>query len=158
MSAGYLHQADSLHELAQQLGLDPQQLEQTVSRYNQHAANGSDPEFHKGGNSYNRAMGDAAHGPNACNAPLLSAPFYAIKLFTGDLGTSRGLMTTADAQVINQQGQPIHGLYAVGNDMDSMMAGTYPGPGITLGPALTFGYLAAVHMTNTSPHTSGEAA
>ena len=158
VSAGYLHQADSLNELAQQLGLDPQQLEQTVSRYNQHAANGSDPEFHKGGNSYNRAMGDAAHGPNACNAPLLSAPFYAIKLFTGDLGTSRGLMTTADAQVINQQGQPIHGLYAVGNDMDSMMAGTYPGPGITLGPALTFGYLAAVHMTNTSPHTSGEAA
>ena len=59
--------------------------------------------------------------------------------------------------MINQQGQPIGGLYAVGNDMDSLMAGTYPGPGITLGPALTFGYLAAVHMTNTSPLTSGEA-
>lgn len=158
VNAGYLHQAESLSELAQQLGIDPQQLEHTVSRYNQHAASGSDPEFHKGGNSYNRAMGDAAHSPNACNAPLLSAPFYAIKLFTGDLGTSRGLVTTADAQVINQQGQPIGGLYAVGNDMDSMMAGTYPGPGITLGPALTFGYLAAMHMTQASSLTSGEAA
>ncbi|HDG1690381.1 TPA: FAD-dependent oxidoreductase [Kluyvera georgiana] len=157
VSAGYLHQAQSLGELAQQLGLDPQQLEHTVARYNRDAANGSDPQFHKGGNSYNRAMGDAAHSPNPCNAPLLSAPFYAIKLFTGDLGTSRGLVTTADAQVINQQGQPIGGLYAVGNDMDSVMAGTYPGPGITLGPALTFGYLAALHMTNTSPLTSGEA-
>lgn len=158
VNAGYLHQAESLSELAQQLGIDPQQLEHTVSRYNQHAASGSDPEFHKGGNSYNRAMGDAAHSPNACNAPLLSAPFYAIKLFTGDLGTSRGLVTTADAQVINQQGQPIGGLYAVGNDMDSMMAGTYPGPGITLGPALTFGYLVAMHMTQASSLTSGEAA
>ena len=91
-------------------------------------------------------MGDPAHQPNACNAPLQQGPFYAITLYTGDLGTSRGLMTSADAQVLNQQNEAIPGLYAVGNDMDSIMAGTYPGPGITLGPALTFGYLAAKHM------------
>ncbi|PLL91312.1 3-oxosteroid 1-dehydrogenase, partial [Klebsiella michiganensis] len=115
-------------------------------RYNRDAAQGLDPAFTKGGNSYNRAMGDPGHRPNACNAPLTRAPFYAVTLYTGDLGTSRGLVTTADAQVINQQGEPIKGLYAVGNDMDSMMAGTYPGPGITLGPALTFGYLSASHM------------
>ncbi|MFJ2975454.1 FAD-dependent oxidoreductase [Kluyvera sp. NPDC087067] len=156
VSAGYLYKAQSLRELAQQIGVDPQQLEQTVARYNRDAQNGEDSAFHKGGNSYNRAMGDAAHRPNACNAPLVNAPFYAVKLFTGDLGTSRGLVTTANAQVVNQQGSPIGGLYAVGNDMDSIMAGTYPGPGITLGPALTFGYLAAIHMTQQSPQTSGE--
>ena len=97
-------------------------------------------------------MGDPGHQPDACNAPLLSAPFYAIKLYTGDLGTSRGLITTADAQVVNTQGNPIPGLYAVGNDMDSLMAGTYPGPGITLGPGLTFGYLAACHLAQHSTH------
>lgn len=146
VKAGYLHKANTLAELAQQLGLDPQTLGETVARYNRDAAAGVDPEFAKGGNSYNRAMGDPGHQPNACNAPLTNAPFYAVTLYTGDLGTSRGLVTTADAQVINQQGQPIKGLYAVGNDMDSIMAGTYPGPGITLGPALTFGYLSASHM------------
>ncbi|HCB1498681.1 TPA: FAD-dependent oxidoreductase [Klebsiella michiganensis] len=146
VKAGYLHKADSLAELAQQIGLDPQALNDTVTRYNHDATEGFDPEFAKGGNSYNRAMGDPSHQPNACNAPLTNAPFYAVTLYTGDLGTSRGLVTTTDAQVVNQQGLPIKGLYAVGNDMDSIMAGTYPGPGITLGPALTFGYLSASHM------------
>ena len=144
--AGYLYKAQSLNELAQLLGLDAAKLEATVARYNHDASNGRDEQFRKGANSYNQAMGDPAHQPNACNAPLLEAPFYAITLYTGDLGTSRGLVTTPDAQVLNQSGCPIKGLYAVGNDMDSIMAGTYPGPGITLGPALTFGYLAASHM------------
>lgn len=146
VKSGYLRQADSLTGLARLLDLDPQTLEETVARYNRDAANGTDSEFRKGGNSYNQVMGDPAHQPNACNAPLQQGPFYAITLYTGDLGTSRGLVTTADAQVVNQQGEAIKGLYAVGNDMDSIMAGTYPGPGITLGPALTFGYLAAKHM------------
>lgn len=146
VEAGYLHQADSLAALAGQLGLDPQQLTDTVARYNRDAGSGVDGEFGKGGNSYNRALGDPGHRPNTCNAPLREAPFYAVTLYTGDLGTSRGLVTNGHAQVLNQQNAPIPGLYAVGNDMDSMMAGTYPGPGITLGPALTFGYLSAAHM------------
>lgn len=152
IAAGYLYKADTLETLAQQLGLDAQTLSETVARYNRDAAQGVDREFAKGGNSYNRAMGDPGHQPDACNAPLLSAPFYAIKLYTGDLGTSRGLVTTADAQVVNVEGKPIAGLYAVGNDMDSLMAGTYPGPGITLGPGLTFGYLAACHLAQHPPH------
>ncbi len=156
IEAGYLHKADSLARLAQQLGLDAQALAGTVARYNRDAAQGEDPQFAKGGNSYNRAMGDPGHQPNACNAPLLKAPFYAITLYTGDLGTSRGLVTSENAQVLNQQRQPIQGLYAVGNDMDSMMAGTYPGPGITLGPALTFGYLCARHMTHQLTPSTGE--
>lgn len=127
VQAGYLYKAQSLNELAQLLGLDAAKLEATVARYNHDASNGRDEQFRKGANSYNRAMGDPAHQPNACNAPLLEAPFYAITLYTGDLGTSRGLVTTPDAQVLNQSGCPIKGLYAVGNDMDSIMAGTYPG-------------------------------
>ena len=83
--------------------------------------------------------------------PLLSAPFYAIKLYTGDLGTSRGGHHRR-CPVVNTEGHPIPGLYAVGNDMDSLMAGTYPGPGITLGPGLTFGYLAACHLAQHSTH------
>lgn len=146
VEAGYLHQADSLTALADRLGLDPLQLTDTVARYNLDAESGTDAEFGKGGNSYNRALGDPRHRPNACNAPLCEAPFYAVTLYTGDLGSSRGLVTNGHAQVLNQQNAPIPGLYAVGNDMDSMMAGTYPGPGITLGPALTFGYLSAAHM------------
>ncbi|WP_174508230.1 FAD-dependent oxidoreductase [Klebsiella oxytoca] len=156
VKAGYLHKADSLDLLAQQLGIDAQALVDTVARYNRDAAQGQDPQFAKGGNSYNRAMGDPGHQPNACNAPLVSAPFYAITLYTGDLGTSRGLVTTENAQVVNQHNQPIPGLYAVGNDMDSMMAGTYPGPGITLGPALTFGYLSARHMAHHTASSTGE--
>ncbi len=89
IAAGYLYKADTLETLAQQLGLDAQTLSETVARYNRDAAQGVDREFAKGGNSYNRAMGDPGHQPDACNAPLLSAPFYAIKLYTGDLGTSR---------------------------------------------------------------------
>lgn len=152
VQAGYLYKADTLAQLAQQLKLDASTLEETVARYNRDAARGEDSEFHKGGNSYNRMMGDPGHQPNSCNAPLKSGPYYAVTLYTGDLGSSRGLVTDANAQVLNQQGDAVKGLYAVGNDMDSIMAGTYPGPGITLGPALTFGYLAAMHMTQ--QHTS----
>lgn len=79
--------------------------------------------------------------------PLTKGPFYAIRIHTGDLGSARGLVTNADANVLNRSGLPIPGLYAVGNDMNSLMKGTYPGPGITLGPALTFGWLAANHIT-----------
>ncbi|VTM51928.1 fumarate reductase/succinate dehydrogenase flavoprotein domain-containing protein [Klebsiella pneumoniae] len=86
------------------------------------------------------------------NAPLLSAPVLCHQTLYRRSGTSRGLVTTADAQVINTEGHPIPGLYAVGNDMDSLMAGTYPGPGITLGPGLTFGYLAACHLAQHSTH------
>ncbi|MTH44706.1 FAD-dependent oxidoreductase [Intestinirhabdus alba] len=156
IKAGYLQRADSLSALAERLGLDPRALEESVARYNRDAADGRDDEFARGGNSYNRAMGDPGHRPNPCNAPLVRAPFYAVTLYTGDLGTARGLLTTPNAQAIGQNGEPIAGLYAVGNDMNSIMAGTYPGPGITLGPALTFGYLAASHMAHPLSPITGE--
>ncbi|MDH4552155.1 FAD-binding protein [Pseudomonas sp. BN607] len=147
IDAGYLYQAATPQALAQAIGVDPQVFAHTLEQFNRDAGNGIDPVFGKGGNSYNHYMGDPLHTPNPCLAPLASGPFYAIRIHTGDLGSARGLVTNANANVLNRNGQPIPGLYAVGNDMNSLMKGTYPGPGITLGPALTFGWLAANHIT-----------
>jgi succinate dehydrogenase/fumarate reductase flavoprotein subunit len=146
VAAGYLHRAASVPALAEAIGVDPQALQQTLAHFNADARNGIDRDFGKGGNRYNRYMGDPQHQPNPCLAPLTKAPFHAIRLHTGDLGSARGLVTDANANVLNRSGAPIAGLYAVGNDMNSMMNGTYPGPGITLGPALTFGWIAASHI------------
>ncbi|ENQ3159641.1 FAD-dependent oxidoreductase [Pseudomonas aeruginosa] len=131
----FVNESDSYHPFVQ-----------TLEQFNTDARNGIDRAFGKGGNSYNRYMGDPQHTPNPCLAPLASGPFYAIRIHTGDLGSARGLVTNAQANVLNRDGQPIAGLYAVGNDMNSLMKGTYPGPGITLGPALAFGWLAANHI------------
>ena len=146
--AGYLRQAGSLQELAAMIGVDGQALATTVERYNADAIAGRDTAFGKGSTVYNVSMGDPNHRPNACLAPLLKAPFYAIRLDTGDLGSARGLRTDGHARALDADGQPIAGLYAAGNDMNSLMDGTYPGPGITLGPALTFGYIAASDMAD----------
>lgn len=145
IDAGYLHRADSAEQLARQIGIDPAGLAATLRQHNADAVAGTDTAFAKGGNSYNRSLGDPHHGPNPCLAPLTRAPWYAIRVETGDLGSARGLVTDADANVLDRQGQPIAGLYAAGNDMNSIMDGTYPGPGITIGPGLTFGYIAATH-------------
>ncbi|MDZ3992109.1 FAD-dependent oxidoreductase [Pseudomonas sp. Teo4] len=146
IEAGYLYRADSPDALAKAIGVDTQALAQTLEQFNADARNGVDRAFGKGANSYNRYMGDPQHQPNPCLAPLAKAPFYAIRIHTGDLGSARGLATDANANVLNRAGTPITGLYAVGNDMNSLMDGTYPGPGITLGPALTFGWIAASHI------------
>lgn len=148
IDAGYLLRADSLGALARQAGIDAAALEQTVAHYNASAEHGADPAFGKGGNAYNRYMGDPLHQPNPCLKPLNKAPWYAIRLSTGDLGSARGLLTDHHANVLDRSGAPIAGLYAAGNEMNSIMHGTYPGPGITLGPGLTFGYLAATHIAD----------
>ncbi|EDP64202.1 putative dehydrogenase [alpha proteobacterium BAL199] len=142
---GYVTRADTLAGLANALGLDPAILQNTVDRNNRYAADGIDPEFGKGGDAYQRNLGDAAHGPNPCLGPIGTAPFYAIRVYPGDIGASVGLVTDADARVLDGDGAPVPGLYACGNDMDSMMAGIYPGPGITIGPAMTFAWIAARH-------------
>jgi succinate dehydrogenase/fumarate reductase flavoprotein subunit len=153
---GYLHRGRTLSELAQACGINAQALEQTVARYNAQAQAGQDPDFGKGETPYNRIQGDAAraqtHGwPNPCMGPLQQGPFYAVKVVMGSLGTFAGLNTNAQAQVMDSQGQVIAGLYATGNDMNSMMAGRYPAGGITLGPAMTFGFLAAHHAAGKTP-------
>lgn len=154
---GYLIKADSIEELAERIGVPRGALIETVTRYNVGAEVGFDAEFGKGTSSYNRSMGDPNHQPNACLAPVANAPFYAVKLMTGDLGSARGICTDVDAHAIDLEGRPISGLYAAGNDMNSVMNGTYPGPGITLGPALTFGYIAARDAVARIQETAQEA-
>jgi succinate dehydrogenase/fumarate reductase flavoprotein subunit len=146
LSTGYLKRGETLAELAANAGIDAAGLEATVNAFNEAATSGQDPAFGKGSRAYNRYQGDALHGPNPCIAPIKDGPFYAIKMVVGDLGTYAGIKTDANARALDDNGQPIAGLYAAGNDMASIMGGNYPGAGITLGPALTFGYIAGKHL------------
>lgn len=116
---------------------------ETLARHAEAAATGKDPDFDKGDTGHNRALGDPTIHPNPCLAPLDRPPFYAVGIVSGDLGTARGLRTDALARVMNAEGDAVPGLYAIGNDMHSIMGGSYPGPGITLGPALVFAWIAA---------------
>ncbi len=147
--SGYLKRGNTLAALAQTCGIDAIALAATVENYNRNAAQGEDPRhaggFGRGDTLYNRAGGDAEVQPNPCLLPLIKAPFYAVKIVPGSLGTFAGLLTNAQAQVLNSDQSSIDGLYACGNDMASIMQGRYPSGGITLGPALTFGYIAAHH-------------
>ncbi len=140
---GYLKSAGSLAALATECGLDAATLEQTVSRFNAHAIQGKDPEFGRGESRYNKVQGDPEHRPNPALGPLTSAPFHAVRIVPGSLGTFAGLATDEYARVLDASRAPIPGLFAAGNDMSSIFAGHYPSGGITLGPAMTFGYIAA---------------
>ncbi len=147
IKSGYLLCGRTPADLADRIGADGAQLERTVASYNEHARKGEDPEFGRGSTAYNRYLGDKEVKPNPCVAPLENGPFYAVRLQIGDLGTFAGLKTNHNGEAVNAQGRPIGGLYAVGNDAASIMGGNYPGPGITLGPGITFGYIAARHMS-----------
>ncbi len=144
--AGYLKKGRTLADLARQIGVDAATLAATVAEFNHHAAKGEDPVFQRGADIYSRGMGDALHTPNPCLAPLVDAPFYAIEIRPGDLSSVAGLDTNAEAQVLGQNGQPVPGLYAAGLDANTVFRGTYPGGGASLGPAMTFGYVAARHI------------
>ncbi len=144
---GYLVRGRTLADVAAQIGADAAELERTVARYNAGAVTGEDAEYGRGSTAYNRSLGDPEHGPNPCVAPLAKGPFYAVRVWVGDLGTFAGLKTDENARVLDGDGGVIPGLFAVGNDAASIMGGNYPGGGITLGPALTFGYIAARHMS-----------
>ncbi len=137
----YLVSAPDIAGLARALGLDPVTLAETIARFNANAARGEDPDFDRGTDAYQRFMGDAEQVPNPCLRPLTLPPFHAIALEPGDLGTAVGLAVDASGCVLRADGTKVPGLYAAGNDMNSVMNGAYPGPGITLGPALTFGWL-----------------
>lgn len=150
LANGYVKRGRTLAELAQACGIAADALASTVQRYNAMALAGKDDDFAKGETPYNRIQGDAAFAaergwPNPCMGPLERGPFYAVRIVAGSLGTFAGLKVNTRAQVLDASGQPIPGLYAGGNDMDSMMAGHYPAGGITLGPAMTFGWIAAHH-------------
>lgn len=144
--SGYLKTGNSVEELATACGIDPSALRQTLDEYNRHARHGEDPLFGRGTTPYNRKQGDPANLPNPCVAPIETGPFYAVKVQPGCFGTFAGLKVNPHAQVLDAHEQPIAGLYAAGGDMASIMGGHYPAGGINIGPALTFGYIAARHI------------
>jgi len=139
----YLRKSDTLEGLAARLGVDADGLKAAVERFNQYARTGKDLDFHRGESLFDRYYGDANVRPNPCLAPLDKPPYYGMEAFAGDLGTKGGLKTDARARVLTEAGEPIPGLYAVGNCSASVMGHSCAGAGATIGPAMTFGYLAA---------------
>lgn len=144
---GILKKGKTIEELALAMRVPPDILAQTVARFNEHAVKGEDPDFHRGEAAYDKMYGDPRVGPNPCLAPIAKGPFYAMPIYPGDIGTNGGLLTDDKARVLDAKGKPITGLYAIGNNAASAMGESYPGAGVTIGPAMTFGYIAARHMT-----------
>ncbi len=139
----YFKKADTLEALAAQLGVDATTLKATVAKFNAYARAGKDLDFQRGETVFDRYYGDEKVKPNACLAPIETPPFYGLDTYPGELGTKGGLKTDSRAHVLTESGQPVAGLYAIGNCSASVMGHSYPGAGATIGPAMTFGYLAA---------------
>ena len=121
-------------------------LKESVEKNNAYAKTGVDPEFQRGENIYDRYYGDANVTPTPCLGPIDKPPYYAIEAFAGELGTKGGLMVDERARVVTAGGDPIPGLYAIGNCSSAVMGRSYPGAGATIGPATTFGYVAAIDV------------
>jgi 3-oxosteroid 1-dehydrogenase len=133
-------------ELARRINVPEENLVNTLRRFNEMARKGEDEDFHRGESAYDRYYGDPRITPNPCLAPIDKPPFYAVEMVPGDIGTKGGLVTDAHARVLRADGTVIEGLYAAGNNSASVMGRSYAGAGATIGPAMTFGYIAALHM------------
>jgi len=137
--------AGSLEELARRTGLPIDALQETVERFNRFASTGNDTDFGRGATEYERYYGDSRVSPNPTLAPISRAPFFAMQLHVGDIGTNGGFATNANAEILDHSNKTIKNLYAAGNCSASVMGHCYPAAGGTLGPALTFGFIAAHH-------------
>jgi len=142
----FLTMADTIEELAEKTGIDAKGLARTIHDFNGYAETGKDPDFHRGDSAYDRYYGKDKGQANPCLGPIEKPPFYAIRSNPGDFGTGGGMVINTNAEVLSAEtGKPIPGLYATGNCTAAILP-TYPGPGSTLGPAMTFGYLAGKHI------------
>jgi 3-oxosteroid 1-dehydrogenase len=155
--AGIAFTADTIQELATAIGVPPAALGETHERFNRFARNGVDEDFHRGESAYENYYADPTC-PNPNLAPIEHPPFYAIKIVPGDLGTKGGLLTNEHAQVLRADGSVIAGLYATGNASSAVMGNDYAGPGATIGPAMTFGYVGARHMAAQDALVAGDGA
>ena len=149
-AGGAVFRADDFASLAGQTGVDADGLAKTVARFNEFATAGHDEDFRRGDSAYDRYYGDPRRKPNPNLAPLATGPFYAVKIVPGDLGTKGGLVTDERARVLRPDGNAIPGLYAAGTASSSVMGHSYAGAGATIGPAMTFGYIAARDMASAS--------
>ena len=143
LKGGYLKKARSVGALAELLGVERAGLEQTIARFNENALAGKDPEFRRGEGGFDRYYGDEKVRPNPCLAPLATPPYYGIVTYPGEFGTKGGLKTDVRSRVLRADDSMIDGLWAIGNCSASVMGPTYPGAGATIGPAMTFGFIAA---------------
>jgi len=144
--SGVIVQADTLEELAGKAGLPVDEFTATVARFNDFARSGVDTDYRRGESAYDRYYGDPTNKPNPNLGEISQAPYYAAKMVPGDLGTKGGIRTDVHGRARRDDGTIIEGLYAAGNVSAPVMGHTYPGPGGTIGPAMTFGYLAALHI------------
>lgn len=140
----YLHRASTIPGLAAKIGVDAAGLGGTIAKMNEYARTGEDLDFHKGDSLYDRYYGDPTVEPNPCLGPIETPPFYAIAVYPGDIGTKGGLVTDPRARALTDSGDVVEGLYAIGNCSAPVMGPTYAGAGATIGPAMTFGYVAAL--------------
>ncbi len=160
LESGKLKQAWTLDDLARLCGIDPAGLSETVERFNEYAAKGADPDFGRGESAYNRALGDPNPRVHPCLGPIDEAPYYAVEVVPGDIGTCGGLVTDEYAQVLDLDDRPIPGLYATGNGTATVVGRHYLGPGASIANTMVFGYVAARHATGTpaADHVAIEAA
>ena len=150
LESGYFTKAASIEELAMRIGVDPEELRKTVDRFNFLAARGKDEDYGKGERAYDRWYGDPTVRPNPCLGTVAEAPFYAVKVYPGDVGTAGGLVTDERGRVLTSADTAIPGLYACGTSSASVMGHTYPGPGATIAPAMVFGRIAALDSLSAS--------
>ncbi len=154
LESGIVKQADSWEGLAEQIGVPPDALHRTATRFNELARSGHDDDFNRGDSAYDNYYGDPTL-PNPNLHPIGKPPYLAFQIILGDLGTSGGLRTDEHARVLGGDDRVIDGLYAVGNNSAAVMGRSYAGAGATIGPAMTFGYVAARHMAGTTSNTIG---
>jgi 3-oxosteroid 1-dehydrogenase len=157
LESGVVVKADTLAELAEKTGVPTEALSATIERFNGFARTGVDEDFHRGESAYDRYYGDPTNKPNPNLGEIKHAPFYAAKMVPGDLGTKGGIRTDVHGRALRDDGSIIEGLYAAGNVSSPVMGHTYPGPGGTIGPAMTFGYLAALHLAGAAPAATSDA-
>jgi 3-oxosteroid 1-dehydrogenase len=146
LKSGMFFEAPTIEALAQAIGVDAAGLVETTKRFNEFAKTGKDLDFHRGDSAYDRVYSDPRVKPNPNLGAVEQGPFFAVKVYPGDLGTKGGVLTDEFARALREDGSVIEGLYAAGNCSASVMGHTYPGPGSTLGPALVFGFIGGQHM------------
>jgi 3-oxosteroid 1-dehydrogenase len=151
LSSGFMVKAGSLEELARRCEIHPAGLLETVERFNRFASTGIDEDFGRGSTEYDNYYADPTHSPNPSLGPVEKAPYYAVRVYPGDVGSKGGLLADEHSRVLRPEGSVVEGLYAAGNTSASMMGHRYPGPGSTVGSALTWGYIAMRHATHQQP-------
>jgi succinate dehydrogenase/fumarate reductase flavoprotein subunit len=157
IDSGFIHQADTLEELAGKIGVPADALKETVDRWNGLVRKGVDEDFHRGESAYGHYYGDPSYdNPNL--AEIDKPPYIAFTMVPGDLGTKGGLVTDENARVLREDGSVLPGLYATGNVSAAVMGRSYAGPGATIGPAMTFGWVAANDLAEAAPADLGSAA